>query len=460
MGHRRGACLAFGSGTRYAKVGAVADWGLSGAVTSAGQEHPVRVPGGAGLRSASLAASPGPVPGSRHALFLLASAMLLAMTTWFSATAVLPQLRTAWTLTTVQASFLTSAVQVGFVVGALVSAFFNLVDLIPARTLMLLGALGAAAVNLLLVGAHSAGPAIGLRFLTGAFLAGVYPPGLKAMSTWFRVGRGTALGIMVGALTLGSAVPQFLNGIGGSDWHTVIVATSVLTVLGGLTARYLAPDGPFPFPKAIFDPRQTASVMRNRAVRLAVIGYFGHQWELYAMWAWIFAFSRAAFTVNGDANSARDAAFAAAAIISSGAAGCWVGGILGDRWGRTRLTRLAMALSGTCCVLIGPVARLGIAPMIAVAVFWGFWVVADSAQFSSIVTETSEQRYAGTAVTLQLAMGFTLTVVTIWLIPVVQHVVGWTWAFTVLAPGPLLGVVAMTRLLHAPEARLIAGGRG
>ena len=225
-----------------AKIGAVPDWGLSGAVTSAGQERPVRVPSGAGLRSASLAASPGPVPGSSHALFLLALAMLLAMTTWFSATAVLPQLRTAWTLTTVQASFLTIAVQVGFVVGALVSAFFNLVDIIPARTLILLGALGAAAVNMLLVGAHSVGPAIGLRFLTGAFLAGVYPPGLKAMSTWFRVGRGTALGVMVGALTLGSAAPQFLNGIGGADWHTVIVATSVLTVLGGLTARYLAPE--------------------------------------------------------------------------------------------------------------------------------------------------------------------------------------------------------------------------
>ena len=227
----------------------------------------------------------------------------------------------------------------------------------------------------------------------------------------------------------------------------------MLTVLGGLTARYLAPDGPFPFPKAIFDPRQTAAVMRNRAVRLAALGYFGHQWELYAMWAWIFAFSHAAFTIDGDANSARDAAFAAAAIIGSGAAGCWVGGMLGDRWGRTRLTRLSMALSGTCCVLIGPVARLGAAPMIAVAVFWGFWVVADSAQFSSIVTETSEQRYAGTAVTLQLATGFTLTVVTIWLIPVVQHAVGWTWAFTVLAPGPLLGVVAMSQAVACPRGQ-------
>jgi MFS family permease len=418
------------------------------------------MPSGPGLGPASLAASPGRVPGSRPALVLLALAMLLAMTTWFSATAVLPQLRTAWALTAVQASFLTIAVQVGFAAGALVSAFFNLADVIAARTLMLLGTLGAATVNLLLIGANSAGPAIGLRFLTGVFLAGVYPPGLKAMSTWFRAGRGTALGVMVGSLTLGSAAPEFLNGIGGAHWHTVIAATSVMTVLGGLTARYLASDGPFPFPKAVFDPRQAASVMRNRAVRLAVAGYFGHQWELYAMWAWIFAFSRAVLAAHGMVNPTRDAAFAAAAIIGSGAAGCWVGGILGDRWGRARLTRLAMALSGMCCVLIGPAARLGAAPVIALAVFWGFWVVADSAQFSAIVTETSEQRYAGTALTVQLAAGYTLTVVTIWLIPVVQHAVGWTWAFAVLAPGPLLGAVAMTKLLYIPEARLIAGGRG
>ena len=386
--------------------------------------------------------------------------MLLAMTTWFSATAVLPQLHSAWTLTTVQSSLLTIAVQVGFVVGALVSAFVNLADIIAARTLMLVGALGAAAVNLLLVAAHSAGPAIGLRFLTGAFLAGVYPPGLKAMSTWFRAGCGTALGIMVGALTLGAAAPQFLNGIGGADWHSVIVATSVLTVLGGLTARYLAADGPFRFPKAIFDPRQAASVMRNRAVRLAALGYFGHQWELYAMWAWIFAFNRAAFTVNGEANPARDAAFAAFAIIGSGVACCWVGGILGDRAGPYPADPASDGAVGHVLRADRPGRASRRRADDRCGVFWGFWAVADSAQFSSIVTETSEQRYAGTAVTLQLAAGFTLTVVTIWLIPIVQHAVGWTWAFTVLAPGPLLGVVAMTRLLHAPEARLIAGGRG
>ncbi|MHB1501362.1 MAG: MFS transporter, partial [Candidatus Dormibacteria bacterium] len=222
----------------------------------------------------------------------------------------------------------------------------------------------------------------------------------------------------------------------------------------------LGRDGPFSFPQAVFAPGQAIAAMRNRAVRLACIGYFGHMWELYAMWTWIYAFSRAELHAGSAGSSPAIDSLAAFAIIGSGTLGCLTGGILGDRWGRTRLARLSMALSGTCCLVIGPAAHMGTVVVLAVAVFWGFWVVADSAQFTTIVTETCDQDYVGTAVTLQIAVGFTLTVVTIWLIPVVQNAVGWTWAFAVLAPGPLLGVVAMTRLLHSPEARLIAGGRG
>lgn len=394
------------------------------------------------------------------ALCLLAVAMVLAMTTWFSATAVVPQLRLAWSLSPLAATMLTIAVQVGFVAGALLAAALSLPDIMSARTLILFGACGAALANIVLVTTPPVGVALASRFLTGLFLAGVYPPALKAVLTWFNVGRGTALGVMVGALTLGSATPQLLTALGGADWRVVIVGTSILTVFGGLIAKYLSKDGPLPCPRAVFAPRQAISVMRNRAVRLACIGYFGHMWELYAMWAWIYAFCRAEIQVAGGGVSATVDALAAFAIIASGTLGCVVGGILGDRWGRTRLTRLSMALSGTCCLVIGPAARLGALVLLPVAVFWGFWVVADSAQFSSIVTETSEQDYVGTAVTLQIALGFTLSLVTIWLIPFVQDTVGWTWAFAVLAPGPLLGVVAMTRLLHSSQARLIAGGRG
>ena len=186
--------------------------------------------------------------GRWGALAVLALSMVLSMTTWFSATAVLPQLQEDWDLSTQASSWLTISVQIGFVIGALVSTVLSLADVTPPRRLILYGSLGAAGANGLLVAADELATAIPLRLLTGAFLALVYPPALKAMATWFRIGRGTALGIMVGALTLGSAVPHLVNGIGGLDAKAVILATSVMTIAGGLVAELLGTDGPFPFP--------------------------------------------------------------------------------------------------------------------------------------------------------------------------------------------------------------------
>ena len=398
--------------------------------------------------------------GRWRALGMLAAAMVLSMATWFSASAVLPQLRSTWSLSTGTAAWLTIAVQLGFVAGAVGSAGLNLADVIAPRRLILIGAIGAAAANLALVIATGPGTAIPLRFLTGVFLAGVYPPALKAMSTWFRRGRGTALGIMVGALTVGSALPHLVNGLGGFQWQAVIVVTSALTLAGGLLAELGFRQGPFPFPRAVFNPRETARVLSNRGFRLASIGYFGHMWELYAMWAWIGAFFADTFRLHDLGDVGMLASLAAFAVIGIGALGCWLGGILGDHWGRTRTTALAMTISGTCALVIGALRDGPLGLLIFVALIWGFTVVADSAQFSTIVTEVVDQRYVGSAVTLQLAVGFMLTVVTIWLIPVLRTDFGWGWAFVVLVPGPILGVAAMLRLKALPEARAIAGGRG
>ncbi len=397
--------------------------------------------------------------GRWPALGVLALAMVASMATWFSASAVLPQLREVWGLSTGTAAWLTIAVQLGFVVGALISAVGNLADVVPARRLMLLGALAAATCNLGLLISAGATTAIAFRFLTGAALALVYPPALKAMSTWFRQGRGTALGVMVGALTLGSALPHLVNGLGGADWRTVIVATSVLTVAGGLLAGFAFHDGPFPFPTAAFAPGQIVRLARDRGVRLASIGYFGHMWELYAMWAWFAAFAGDALRAGGRPEPAQLASLLTFGVIGIGAAGCVVGGLLGDRWGRTKTTALAMAISGGCALVIGTLRSGPLPVLIAVAAVWGFAIVADSAQFSTIVTEVADQSYVGTAVTLQLAIGFVLTVATIWLVPVVRDGPGWTWAFVLLVPGPVLGVAAMLRLRALPEADLIAGGR-
>jgi MFS family permease len=382
-------------------------------------------------------------PGRGRALGTLAAALVLAMTTWFSASAVVPQLRAEWGLSDTSAAWLTIAVQLGFVAGALASSVFNVADVVAPRVVVLAGALGAAGANALLGAVSGPGAAIPLRFATGFFLAGVYPPALKLMATWFVRGRGTALGILVGALTLGSATPHLVNGLGGLEWQTVVYATSALTLAGGLLALAVR-DGPYPFPEATFDPRQAGRVFTNRGVRLASLGYFGHMWELYAMWAWFVVFY--ATTVEAGA----EAAYAAFAVIGAGAIGCWVGGLLGDRIGRPETTAGMMAVSGTCALLIGLLIDAPGWVVLLVGLVWGFTVVGDSAQFSTLVTEHADQAYVGTALTMQLAVGFTLTVATIWLMPVLADDLGWRWAFAFLVPGPVLGVAAMLRLRALP----------
>ncbi|MDQ3952969.1 MAG: MFS transporter [Actinomycetota bacterium] len=381
-------------------------------------------------------------------LLVLAVALVLAMSTWFSASAVVPQLRAEWGLNDAAAAWLTIAVQLGFVAGALLSSLLNLSDVLPVRAIMIVSSLGAAAANLLILAADGPALAIPLRFLTGAFLAGLYPPALKLMATWFTKGRGTALGVMVGALTLGSALPHLVNALGGLDWQTVIVATSASTAAGAVVVWTLVREGPFPFPPAVFDVRQARLVFTQRKVLLTSLGYFGHMWELYAMWAWFVVFFRASLAEAG-ASDGSFAALATFAVIGVGALGCYAGGVLGDRWGRARLNLWSLSVSGACAALIG--LSFGRAPwlVLAIALVWGFAIVADSAQYSTLVTEHADQRYVGTALTLQLAAGFLLTVVTIWLIPWFESAVSWRAAFLLLVPGPLVGIVAMRRLSSA-----------
>jgi MFS family permease len=397
--------------------------------------------------------------GQWRALGLLSATLILAMTTWFSASAVIPQLRDAWGLTTETSAWLTIAVQLGFVCGAVVSSFLSLSDLVSPRHMILLGSVGAAAANVLLLAAGGPELGIPLRFATGFFLVAVYPPALKLMATWFQKGRGVALGILVGAIVIGQAGPHFINGWGGLDWRFVIIASTALTVAGGLVAEFVVREGPFPFPRATFDPGQVRQVLTNRGVRLASFGYFGHMWELFAMYAWFLVFFRdQLISQGGEAGSS--AAFATFAVIGIGSVGCWVGGVMGDRWGRTRTTALSMAVSGGCAVLIGLLFGSATWLVLLIGLIWGFAVVADSAQFSTMVTELADQAYVGTALTLQLAGGFVLTVATIWIIPLLEDAVGWRWAFAVLAIGPALGVLAMLRLKSLPEASRIAGGLG
>lgn len=385
------------------------------------------------------------------ALALMAATLILAMSTWFSASAVLPQLREIWNLSPGTSAWLTIAVQIGFVCGALLSSLLNLPDIVAPRHVILGGALGAAGANALMQVAGGPGVGILLRFATGFFLAGVYPPAFKLMSTWFRGGRGLALGVLAAAIVVGNGVPHLVNGLGGLDWRLVIYATSALTLVGGLIAEFAVKQGPYPFPKAIFDPRQAGRVFGNRGVRLSTLGYVGHMWELFALYAWFSAFFADALRAWG-APGGSIAAYATFGMFAAGGLGCWLGGMLADRWGKPNTTTLMLIMSGCCSLLIGFL--FGASPwlILLVGLVWGFAVVADSAQFSTMVTEYADQAYVGTALTLQLAAGFTITVVTIWLIPLLQQTLGWRWAFSILAIGPILGVVAMLRLKLGPQA--------
>ena len=390
--------------------------------------------------------------GQRKQLGILAASLVLAMSTWFSTAAVLPELRDTWGLSRSAASWLTIMVQLGFVAGAIMAAATNLADRVPPRRLILVGASGASIANIVVVLGDDYSVALLARFVTGAFLAGVYPPALKAMSSWYRSGRGYAMGVMIGALTLGSALPHLINGIGGLGWKATMFVASAATISGGLLADRLGRDGPFGSAPAVFDPTQLRAILSNREFRLASAGYFGHMWELYAMWAWIAAFYGDAFSGSSD----RVASLVAFLVIGAGAAGSVYAGVVSDRRSRTDAAALAMRWSGSLAVVMGFLVDAPAPIVLGLGVVWGFWVVADSAQFSTIVTEVIAPRYVGTALTIQLAAGFALTVFTIFLVPVVRDAHGWGWAFLLLAPGPALGTWAMRALkaepLEVPEA--------
>ncbi len=397
-------------------------------------------------------------PARWRALILLSVAELLGMSLWFSASAVVPRLQAEWHLTDSAASWLTLAVQLGFVTGTLFSALFNLPDIINSRHLFALSALLGAVVNgAFALFAHDATTGIVLRFLTGMFLAGVYPPGMKIMATWFRRGRGFALGVLVGALTLGKASPYLVNAVGSSAWRVNVAVVSLLAAAGGLIVLLFVADGPYALRAARFDWRQAARVFENRGVRLANFGYFGHMWELYAMWTWTPVMIRASLAARGSAPSLAEAA--SFLVIGAGALGCIAGGLLADRVGRTLVTSWAMIVSGSCSVIIGLLFQSSPALLLTVATIWGASVVADSAQFSTCVTELGDAQYMGTALTLQTCLGFLLTMVSIELIPRAVSVFGWRYAFAILAIGPLFGVASMLRLRSLPEALKIAHGR-
>jgi MFS family permease len=393
-------------------------------------------------------------------LFLLALSVLLAKGVWFSASAALPALTAAWALSDSGRAWLTMSVQIGFVVGAFGSALLNLADRIPARPLLTISALLAALSNVAIpLFVNSLNYALLLRFMTGLFLAGVYPVGMKIMATWTKEDRGLGIGLLVGALTIGTASPHLLNAFGGvAEWKPVLYFASTFAALGALIAFFFVDEGPYRTKTPPFNWKFAGEIARNKDIVLANLGYLGHMWELYAMWAWIPIFLLASFKSVGMAP--QWASVAAFAVIGAGGIGSLVAGRLADKLGRTTLTIASLLISGACTLIVGFLFGGNSIVLVAVCLLWGFAVVADSAQFSACITELCRPDYIGTALTLQTSLGFLLTLLTIRLIPTLERIVGWQWAFVFLAIGPAAGIWAMNTLRRSPAAAQLAGGKG
>lgn len=363
---------------------------------------------------------------------------------WFAGNGVMGDLLQDFDLQTTALGHLTSAVQLGFISGTLLFALLTIADRYPPSRVFFLSALSGAIFNLAVIWeGHNMWSLILLRFLTGFFLAGIYPVGMKIAADYYQEGLGKSLGFLVGALVVGTAFPHLLKGLTGAlPWKMVLVITSVLAAAGGLSMQVLVPNGPYRRPSQKLDLSAFAKVFRNRAFRSAAFGYFGHMWELYAFWAFVPVLLSTYAALHTDTNF--QVPVLSFIIIGIGGPACVLGGYISQVKGTKKTAFTALLLSCLCC-LLSPLAFYldsGIL-FIAFLIFWGMVVIADSPLFSTLVAHNAAARIKGTALTIVNCIGFSITIFSIQLLTLLREAMDLRYLFIVLALGPLLGLYAL-----------------
>ncbi|NMH60751.1 MFS transporter [Alteromonas ponticola] len=381
-----------------------------------------------------------------YVLPIIVVAQFCCTSLWFAGNAVIVNLSQNLNLAETALGHITSAVQFGFISGTLLFAIFAIADRFSPSKVFFVCALSGAIVNLaIIVDGYSLEVLLGLRFLTGFFLAGIYPVGMKIAADHFQKGLGKSLGYLVGALVLGTAFPHLVNNLTASlPWKSVIVATSTLATIGGAMMLIFVDDGPLRKLNSQFDLKGWFNVFNNKSFRASAFGYFGHMWELYAFWAFVpailvtfnqlhpeFAFNVAVFSFL---------------IIGAGSFACVAGGYLARHFGELKVASTALFLSGGCC-LLSPLALLYATPIVFISflIFWGMVVIADSPLFSTLVARHAPADIQGTALTITNCIGFAITIISIQLITLLFTTWSATHAFLFLVIGPVLGLIALHR---------------
>ncbi|OLS22625.1 MAG: Purine efflux pump PbuE [Candidatus Heimdallarchaeota archaeon LC_3] len=397
----------------------------------------------------------------RSTLFFSSISLLLTMSIWFSANAIISQLETLWSLTQTDKAILSSILIIGFVTGGLLFSILNLPDVFKTKNFYVISALLASSTNLLSGLAPNFTIVILTRFLTGFFLAGVYPVAMKLTISWFRENRGLAVGILLGALTVGSGLPYIFNLTGIPDWRILISLSSIQGFIGALIVFFFVEEGPFIGKKVVFKLSNIKEILKEKPIIYANFGYFGHMWELYAFWVWIPVFLQEVWkNSNGTSDEVGMVYYFSIGmflVFFSGSIANVLGGGIADKIGRTKFNILALSISGTSSILIGLFIN-DVVLALVIAIIWGIAIIPDSPQYSTMISELSDPSYLGTALTIQTALGFALTIFSIQLVPIMVELVGWTYAFMFLAIGPIFGIISMLLLRKEPDSVKIALG--